>query len=177
MAPFNTNWPSSLFVSQDPVAIDSVCYDFLLNEWPNVVNNGSDSPGNTLQGGAEDYLHEASQADNPPSGTFYDPAQTGVRLASLGVHEHWNNPTNKQYSRNLGTGQGIELVPLIVTNANSLPIITQQPADQSVAVGGTASFTVLASGTSSAELPVAEEPGQPEQRRALLRLHDGDADD
>src|ERR1019366_708433 len=32
MTPFNTNWPSSLFVSQDPVAIDSVCYDFLLNE-------------------------------------------------------------------------------------------------------------------------------------------------
>ena len=49
MAPFNTNWPSSLFVSQDPVAIDSVCYDFLLNEWPNVVNNGS-QPGQRASG-------------------------------------------------------------------------------------------------------------------------------
>jgi hypothetical protein len=32
------------------------------------------------------------------------------RLASLGVHEHWNNPTEKKYSRNLGSGNGIELV-------------------------------------------------------------------
>ena len=27
--PFNGDWPSSVFVSQDPVAIDSVCHDFL----------------------------------------------------------------------------------------------------------------------------------------------------
>ena len=32
MPPFNGRWPSSLFASQDPVAIDSVCYDFLLKE-------------------------------------------------------------------------------------------------------------------------------------------------
>jgi hypothetical protein len=120
MAPFNTNWPSSLFVSQDPVAIDSVCYDFLLNEWPNVVNNGSTSPGNALQGGAEDYLHEAAGADNPASGTFYDPGHTGVRLTSLGVHEHWNNPTNKQYGRNLGLGQGIELVALTAARPDAV---------------------------------------------------------
>ena len=31
-------------------------------------------------------------------------------LASLGVHEHWNNPADRQYSRNLGTGDGIELI-------------------------------------------------------------------
>ena len=120
MAPFNTNWPSSLFASQDPVAIDSVCYDFLLNEWPNVVNNGSENAGNALQGGAEDYLHEAAEANNPASGTFYDPAKTGVRLASLGVHEHWNNPASKQYSRNLGTGLGIELVTLTATRPDAV---------------------------------------------------------
>jgi len=114
MAPFNGNWPSSLFVSQDPVAIDSVCYDFLLNEWPAVVNNGGGAT-NALQGGAEDYLHEAALADNPPSGTFYDPGKSGRRLASLGVHEHWNNPLAKQYSRNLGLNQGIELVALNVS--------------------------------------------------------------
>ena len=38
-----------------------------------------------------------------------DPDGDGVILASLGVHERWNNPTDKQYSRNLGTGNGIEL--------------------------------------------------------------------
>ena len=38
----------------------------------------------------------------------------GVRLGSLGVHEHWNNPSDRKYSRNLGMGAGIELVDLAV---------------------------------------------------------------
>ncbi len=130
MSPFNGNWPSSLFASQDPLAIDSVCYDFLLNEWPAVVNNGGGAT-NALQGGAEDYLHEAALADNPPSGTFYDPAKAGVRLASLGVHEHWNNAIDKQYSRNLGTGLGIELVALTATRPDAVLAI-DQTADQVV---------------------------------------------
>lgn len=109
--PFNGDWPSSLFASQDPVAIDSVCYDFLKMEWPNIVSGGTQWPG-SLEGGAEDYLHEAALADNPPSGTFYDPDKNGVRMSSLGVHEHWNNSTDKLYSRNLGTGSGIELLKL-----------------------------------------------------------------
>jgi hypothetical protein len=131
MPPFNGNWPSSLFASLDPVAIDSVCYDFLLTEWPNVVNNGSSSPGNGLQGGAEDYLHEMAQADQPVSATFYDPARTGTRLPSLGVHEHWNNAISKQYSRNLGTGTGIELVALTATRPDALLDI-KRAADQTI---------------------------------------------
>jgi len=130
-APFNTDWPSSLFVSQDPVAIDSVCYDFLMNEWPNIVNYGNINPGasgaDDLQGGAEDYLHEAAQADNPPSGTIYNPGTNGtrVRLASLGVHEHWNNAIDKKYSRNLGTGDGIELVALTATRPDAVLSVVQ----------------------------------------------------
>jgi hypothetical protein len=97
---FGDDWCSSLFASQDPVAIDSVALDFLRNE-----------PRNTdVTGHPENYLHEAALAGNPPSGTVYDPEGDGVRLASLGVHEHWNNAVDKQYSRNLGTGDGIELV-------------------------------------------------------------------
>lgn len=106
MEPFCDDWPSSLFVSLDPVAIDSVGYDFLLKEWPNAVAD----PG--LQGGAEDYLHEAALANMPDSGTFYDPDNDGNSLNSLGVHEHWNNSIDKQYSRNLGNGEGIELIKL-----------------------------------------------------------------
>ena len=110
MEPFNNDWPSSLFVSQDQVAIDSVCFDFLVAEWPET--NGP------AHAAADDYLHEAALADNPPSGTFYDPEGNGTRVASLGVHEHWNNPTDKQYSRNLETGNGIELFipPLTAPN-------------------------------------------------------------
>ena len=101
-APFNGRWASSLFASQDQVAIDSVALDFLRAEW-------NDYPH---MSGADDYLHEAALADRPPSGTFYDPnhATNKTRLASLGVHEHWNNPQEKQYSRNLGKKDGIELV-------------------------------------------------------------------
>ncbi len=103
-SPFNGDWSSSLFVSRDPVAIDSVGFDFLRTEW-------DDAPHKS---GTNDYLIEAALADNPPSGTFYDPDHKGnvTRLASLGVYEHWNNPTDKQYSRNLRTGKGIELVKL-----------------------------------------------------------------
>ncbi len=103
-SPFNGNWTCSLFASQDPVAIDSVGFDFLWTEY-------TDFP---RKGGVDDYLHEAALANDPPSGTFYDPdhATPTKRLPSLGVHEHWNNPQEKKYSRNLGSGAGIELVPI-----------------------------------------------------------------
>ncbi len=104
-APFNGNWASSLLASQDPVAIDSVAFDFLWAEW-------LDYP---RMPGADDYLHEAALANNPPSGTFYDPNHRTKtkRLPSLGVHEHWNNATDRKYSRNLGRQEGIELVALL----------------------------------------------------------------
>jgi parallel beta-helix repeat protein len=101
---FGDDWPSSIFASQDPVAIDSVGLDFLRHE------DGLNSAITDVTGNPENYMHEAALADNPPSGTFYDPEGDGTRLTSLGVHEHWNNPVDKKYSRNLGTGDGIELV-------------------------------------------------------------------
>ena len=104
--PFNNGWTSSMFVSQDNVAIESVCLDFFRAE---AAINPHDT---TIYGAVDNYLHEAARADNPPSGTYYAPNGDGVRLQSLGVHEHWNNSTDKEYSRNLGTGDGIELVKL-----------------------------------------------------------------
>lgn len=99
-ASFDNGWASSIFASQDPVAIDSVALDFLANE-PNISVKGT-------SGCPDNYLIEAALANNPPSGTFYNPNHTGP-LNSLGVHEHWNNPSDKKYSRNLETGNGIEL--------------------------------------------------------------------
>ena len=127
--PFNGDWPSSILASQDPVAIDSVGYDFVNAEWPDVVRYGhSPAAKYDMQGGAEDYLHEAALAHEPPSGTFYDPDHKGnvVALDSLGVHEHWNNPIDKQYSRNLGTGEGIELILL---HSDSIPGDTDSDGD------------------------------------------------
>jgi hypothetical protein len=97
---FGDHWCSSLFMSQDPVAIDSVGLDFIRNE----------PRADECRGKPENYLHEAALAEKPPSGTVYDPEQDHVPVVSLGVHEHWNNPTDKQYSRNLGKREGIELV-------------------------------------------------------------------
>jgi hypothetical protein len=97
MPPFHTNWPASLFASQDLVAIDSVALDFLRTEWGLMPN-------------ADNFLHEAALADHPPSGVAYAPNGDGIPLASLGVHEHWNNAFDKQYSRNLGATNGLELI-------------------------------------------------------------------
>jgi len=105
-APFNNDWPSSIFASQDNVAIESVCLDFLRTEMavsPNMTE---------VYGNVDNYLHEAAQANNAPSGVVYDPENDGTPLGSLGVHEHWNNATEKKYSRNLGTGAGIELIEI-----------------------------------------------------------------
>ncbi len=100
MAPFNDSWAGSLFASEDGVAIDAVCLDFLSNEWP-------DAPDMKY---ADSYLIEAALANDPPSETFYDPERDGVRCKSLGVMEHWNNADEKKYSRNLGKEYGIELI-------------------------------------------------------------------
>jgi len=131
MPPFNGDWPSSIFASQDPVAIDSVGYDFVSTEWPDVVRYGrAPNPKYDMQGGAEDYLHEAALAHAPASGTFYDPEHSGLCLPSLGAHAHWNNPLDKQYSRNRGPGSGIELLRLgshpIPGDANSDGIVDEQ---------------------------------------------------
>ena len=104
---FGDAWCSSLLLSQDPVAIDSVALDIVRNEprAPDCMGQGVDN-----------YLHEAALAADPPSGTLYDPEGDGTRLESLGVHEHWNNSEDKQYSRNLGLDEGIELIILDATN-------------------------------------------------------------
>ena len=104
-APFNGHFSSSLFFSQDPVAIDSVGADFLVNE-PVMLENNSTLRRNR---GMENYLHEAALVASPPSGTAYSDGQ-GHAVSNLGVHEHWNNAQEKLYSRNMGKEEGIELV-------------------------------------------------------------------
>jgi len=71
--------------------------------------------------GVDDYIHQVADPSKRPADIFYDPDNSGKTFGSLGVHEHWNNATDKQYSRNLGTGKGIELVSIpdnLVKNVN-----------------------------------------------------------
>jgi uncharacterized protein (DUF362 family) len=100
-ASFNEHWASSMLISQDPIAIDSVALDILAAE-PKATQ---------VRGNPDNYLHEAAQAGKPPSGTKYDPDGSGT-LASLGVHEHWDSPAGRKYSRNLGRKEGIELIAM-----------------------------------------------------------------
>ena len=106
MAPFNNDYPNSLFLSQDPVAIDSVGFDFLLEEYKNKAENIR----YPYISGVDDYLYQAADSSYWPEGIQYDPEGDGTILSSLGVYEHWNDAVNKQYSRNLKSGNGIELV-------------------------------------------------------------------
>lgn len=128
MAPFNNDWMSSIFFSLDPVAIESVGYDFLRAEFTTDRPNLGDGAGTYVQmDGVDDYLHQAADSANWPDSIMgtdgmkyefagYDPENDGVFLGSLGVHEHWNNADDKEYTRNLGTGDGIELVEPSVTS-------------------------------------------------------------
>jgi len=93
MYPFNNDWTNSLFFSQDPVAIDSVMYDFLHSE------------GTNPSEGSQNYLHQAA---DPLPGT-YDPENDGIYLSdSLGVHEHWDTTidifSSNRYSGLHGNG-------------------------------------------------------------------------
>ena len=124
--PFGTSadpdWTSCLFASQDGVALESVVLDFLRNE---------PAYDNILEGTVDNYLHEAALAHDPPSGSSYDPENDGSTLASLGVHEHWNSGLDRKYSRNLGIGNGIEL---ITEEPRVNPVALIAPADDAAGV-------------------------------------------
>ncbi|MCK4747578.1 MAG: hypothetical protein KAT15_11100, partial [Bacteroidales bacterium] len=78
-----------------------------------------------------------ASSDYWPDGIVYDPEGDGTRIGSLGVFEHWNNPDDKQYARNLGYNYGIELIAdkslvknaVGVLEAETVPVIDGDQAD------------------------------------------------
>ncbi|MFA9389893.1 MAG: DUF362 domain-containing protein [Prolixibacteraceae bacterium] len=127
-APFNNDFPNSLFVSQDAVALESVCLDFLRAE-ADVNDAFNDRP---FFPAVDDHLHQAADKANWAAGITYDPEGDGTEMpASLGVHEHWNNATDKEYTKNLDAtnGKGIELVSVMSetgTGVNNLSNLSAQ---------------------------------------------------
>ncbi len=106
MAPFNDDYTSSLFLSQDACAIESVGFDFLLAEYATRTSDRY-----PYIKGTDDYLIQAADSSQRPIGINYDPEEDGTVIGSLGVYEHWNNATEKRYSRNISSeGKGIELM-------------------------------------------------------------------
>ncbi|PID92904.1 MAG: hypothetical protein CSA96_01175, partial [Bacteroidetes bacterium] len=134
-APFNNDWPSSILASQDAVALESVCFDLLRTEWGDPASAGIGRP---LYGAVDDHLHQAADSANWPSGIIYDPEGDGTPMSSMGVHEHWNNARDRQYSRNLGYDYGIELIAdkslvqnaVNVIEAKTPPIIDGEQDDE-----------------------------------------------
>lgn len=112
-APFNNDWSSSILLSLDHVAIESVCLDILQKEFTEEDKSVNPTRWTYVQFGAvDDYLHQAASSEWWPDGITYDPDKTGNPINSLGTHEHWKNADEMQYSRNLETGEGIELVKI-----------------------------------------------------------------
>ncbi len=123
MLPFGGDYPSSIFLSQDAVAIESVIFDFMLEEFK---DKPADEQFPYLKG-VDDYLLQAADTSYWPNSIQYDPEGDGTVIGSLGVYEHWNNPIDKQYSRNLDTGDGIELVKVEIDYITGLSTLEQTP--------------------------------------------------
>jgi hypothetical protein len=103
---FNGEWSASYFMSLDPVAIESVCLDFLYAEFgENLGFSGVPGFPKGASHNCDNYLKEAAKGYNSKYGSY---RPNGVETGSLGVFEHWNNARDKAYSRNLGRNKGIE---------------------------------------------------------------------
>ena len=103
-------WSSSVFMSLDPVAIECVCLDLLYAEFgDNLGFSGAPQFPKGSNHNCDNYLKEAAKGKNDKLGDY---RPNGVKTGSLGVFEHWNNSLDKQYSRNLGKNEGIELITI-----------------------------------------------------------------
>jgi hypothetical protein len=79
--------------------------------------------------GVDDHLYQAADSSFWPAGVRYDPERDGTVIGSLGVHEHWNNSTDQKYTRDLGTGTGIELVKINNTTSVDGSLSKTQPTE------------------------------------------------
>ena len=103
-------WSSSVFMSLDPVAIECVCLDLLYAEFgDNLGFSGAPQFPKGSNHNCDNYLKEAAKGKNDKLGDY---RPNGVKTGRLGVFEHWNNSLDKQYSRNLGKNEGIELITI-----------------------------------------------------------------
>lgn len=104
---FGGSWSSCYLMSQDPVAIECVCLDMLDAEFgDNLGFSGAPAFPKGSSVNCDNYLKQAALGENAQFGSY---RPNGVPTGSLGVFEHWNNAHDRQYSRNLGKDEGIEL--------------------------------------------------------------------
>ena len=103
---FGGEWSSCLLMSQDPIAIESVCLDMLYAEFGDQLGRSDAGFSINAARNCDNYLKEASRGVNAEFGDYHP---NGVKAGSLGVFEHWNNAKEMKYSTNLGKKEGIDL--------------------------------------------------------------------
>jgi len=130
MNPFHDDWTNSLFFSQDPVAIDSVMYDFLHTEGPIPIE------------GSQNYLHQAAE----PIEHIYDPEHDGIFVSeSIGVHEHWDT-TIDIFSKDRYSGvegNGIDYVAIGDSEEQTSIVITKPAYQRLYMFNQEKSFSIL----------------------------------
>ena len=108
---FGGGWSSCYLMSQDPVAIECVCLDLLYAEFGNELGfSGAPQFPKGSSTNCDNYLKQAALGQNTQYGDY---RPNGIKIGSLGAFEHWNNVQMRQYSRNLGSKKGIELIEII----------------------------------------------------------------
>jgi len=131
MEPFCDDWTNSLFISQDPIAIDSVMYDFLHTEGPIPIE------------GSQNYLHQAAQPDQQ----VYDPEGDGTYVnEGIGVHEHWNTSVSIfSEERYLGPkNNGIEFIYAGNEEIPLTSVTIEKPAYQHLYISDSmVNFTII----------------------------------
>jgi len=98
MPPFNDAWPNSIFMSLDGVAIDSVGFDFLTSEWPDLP----------------DIANAITTCVNLPWRMTHLRRLSMILNATASDPQPWRTRTLEQWDRqeilaHLGKARGIEL--------------------------------------------------------------------
>lgn len=94
---FGGEWSACYFMSLDPVAIESVCMDFLFAEFgANLGFSGAPAFPKGSSRNCDNYLREAARGENAKLGPY---RPNGVATGSLGVFEHWNNDKERKYTK------------------------------------------------------------------------------
>lgn len=138
-APFGNDYPNSILVGQDPVALESVGFDILFNE--NITDPLKEQYPILMKNEISDHISQCASSDYWPEGIQYDPEGDGTPIGSLGVYEHWNNATDRQYTRNLDTVAGVG-IELNYVDASLLGVGIPQNALQNVNIAAPNPFTI-----------------------------------
>lgn len=140
-AKYITTYFRRAFVVTDPASINTLDLRLLRDDGAVVYLNGSEVYRNNMPGGAIDFLTPASGSVPDENTIFSSPVNPGylvpgTNVVAVEMHQSGGTSSDLSFDFELAGVQNY-LAPTIIT----------QPATQTVATGGTASFEVVATGS------------------------------